>query len=322
MNLKNIIIAAAAGLMILSLNGCSLLKKRVEKKENVKYTLNGNDKTSIHIDNINGRINVTNSSDTNGVIKIEAEIIADVKHDEQDKPIDNVKIKIDSAGNDIKIETEINNTSSGMFRKNNNAVVNYDIKIPANMKVYTETVNGSITIARINNDIKVETVNGKINVLNCPGKIDIEGVNGSVICNVDSVTAGINISVTNGDIKVGGLKNVNADVSASTIHGKVTIKELEFSELNNERKSVSGILGKGGSQIKIDAVNGRITLDASKYLPKKDDSFEFKIDFDDEPIIIEGKENKNGDIDIRIGKDDKEKNDDKQADSVKRPENK
>lgn len=322
MNLKNIIIAAAAGLMILSLNGCSLLKKRVEKKENVKYTLNGNDKTSIHIDNINGRINVTNSSDTNGVIKIEAEIIADVKHDEQDKPIDNVKIKIDSAGNDIKIETEINNTSSGMFRKNNNAVVNYDIKIPANMKVYTETVNGSITIARINNDIKVETVNGKINVLNCPGKIDIEGVNGSVICNVDSVTAGINISVTNGDIKVGGLKNVNADVSASTIHGKVTIKELEFSELNNERKSVSGILGKGGSQIRIDAVNGRITLDASKYLPKKDDSFEFKIDFDDEPIIIEGKENKNGDIDIRIGKDDKEKNDDKQADSVKRPENK
>lgn len=322
MNLKNIIIAAAAGLMILSLNGCSLLKKRVEKKENVKYTLNGNDKTSIHIDNINGRINVTNSSDTNGVIKIEAEIIADVKHDEQDKPIDNVKIKIDSAGNDIKIETEINNTSSGMFRKNNNAVVNYDIKIPANMKVYTETVNGSITIARINNDIKVETVNGKINVLNCPGKIDIEGVNGSVICNVDSVTAGINISVTNGDIKVGGLKNVNADVSASTIHGIVTIKELEFSELNNERKSVSGILGKGGSQIRIDAVNGRITLDASKYLPKKDDSFEFKIDFDDEPIIIEGKENKNGDIDIRIGKDDKEKNDDKQADSVKRPENK
>lgn len=322
MNLKNIIIAAVAGLMILSLNGCSLLKKRVEKKENVKYTLNGNDKTSIHIDNINGRINVTNSSDTNGVIKIEAEIIADVKHDEQDKPIDNVKIKIDSAGNDIKIETEINNTSSGMFRKNNNAVVNYDIKIPANMKVYTETVNGSITIARINNDIKVETVNGKINVLNCPGKIDIEGVNGSVICNVDSVTAGINISVTNGDIKVGGLKNVNADVSASTIHGIVTIKELEFSELNNERKSVSGILGKGGSQIKIDAVNGRITLDASKYLPKKDDSFEFKIDFDDEPIIIEGKENKNGDIDIRIGKDDKEKNDDKQADSVKRPENK
>lgn len=322
MNLKNIIIAAVAGLMILSLNGCSLLKKRVEKKENVKYTLNGNDKTSIHIDNINGRINVTNSSDTNGVIKIEAEIIADVKHDEQDKPIDNVKIKIDSAGNDIKIETEINNTSSGMFRKNNNAVVNYDIKIPANMKVYTETVNGSITIARINNDIKVETVNGKINVLNCPGKIDIEGVNGSVICNVDSVTAGINISVTNGDIKVGGLKNVNADVSASTIHGIVTIKELEFSELNNERKSVSGILGKGGSQIRIDAVNGRITLDASKYLPKKDDSFEFKIDFDDEPIIIEGKENKNGDIDIRIGKDDKEKNDDKQADSVKRPENK
>lgn len=322
MNIKNIIIAAVLGAMLLGFNGCSLLKKRVEKKENIKYTLNSKDKTSFHIENINGRINISNSNDTNGIIKIEAEIIADVKYDEQDKPIENVNIKIDSTGSEIKIETEINNSSAGMFRKNNNAQVNYDIRIPANMKVFTETVNGSITISRIDNDIKAETVNGKINVLNCPGRIDIESVNGNIVCNVDSVTAGINISVTNGDIKVGGLKNVNADVNASTIHGKVTIKELDFSELNNERKTVSGILGKGGSQIRIDAVNGRITLDASKYLPKKDDSFEFKIDIDDEPIIIEGKENKDGDIDIRIGKDDKETKDDKQADSVKRPENK
>jgi hypothetical protein len=49
MNAKNIIIAAVIGLMIIGLNGCSLLKKRVEKKENVKYTLNGSGKTSIHI---------------------------------------------------------------------------------------------------------------------------------------------------------------------------------------------------------------------------------------------------------------------------------
>lgn len=281
MNLKNIIIAAVLGAMIIGFNGCSLLKKRVEKKENVKYTLNGSGKTSIHIENINGRINVSNSNDTSGIIKIDAEIIADVKHDEQEKQIENVKIKIDSTDSEIKIETEINNSGSGMFRKNNNAEVNYDIKVPANMKVYTETVNGTTTITRINNDVRSETVNGKINIFNCQGRIDAEGVNGSILCNVDSLTAGINISIVNGDVKIGGLKNVDADVNASTVHGRVKFKNLTFTDVNSEKRTLSGILGKGGSPIRVESTNGSISLDASKILPKKDDSFEFKIDFDE-----------------------------------------
>ncbi len=288
MKTKNIIITVVIGLMFLGLNGCSLLKKRVEKKENVKYTLNGSNKTSIHIDNTNGRINISNSNDTNGTIRIDAEIISDVKADEQDKPISNVKILIDSSGNEIKIETEINNTNSGMLRKNNNEKVNYDIKIPANMKVHTETINGTTTITRINGDIRAETVNGKINIFNCPGRLDIEGVNGSIVCNVDSVTAGINVSIVNGDVKIGGLKNINADVNASTVNGRVKFKDLSFTDINSEKRTLSGILGKGGSMIKIESTNGRISLDASKIFPKKDDAFEFKIDFDDmdDPIQV------------------------------------
>ncbi len=323
MNLKNIIIAAVISTMLIGFNGCSLLKKRVEKKENVKYTLNGSGKTSIHIENVNGRINVSNSGDTTGEIKIDAEIIADVKHDEQDKKIENVNIKIDSSGSEIKIETEINRSNSGMFRKNSNAEVNYDIKVPRNMKVYTETVNGTTTITRITGDVKAETVNGKVNVLNCQGKVDVDGVNGTVLCNVDSVTAGININIVNGDVKIGGLKNIDADVNASTIHGRVKFKNLTFNEVNSEKKSLSGTLGKGGSMVKVESTNGSISLDADKILPKKDDSFEFKIDFDDEePIRIEGNKNKDGDIDIRIDKDDSGEKDDKQADSVKRPQSK
>lgn len=323
MNLKNIIIAAVLSTMLIGFNGCSLLKKRVEKKENVKYTLNGSGKTSIHIENVNGRINVSNSGDTTGEIKIDAEIIADVKHDEQDKKIENVNIKIDSSGSEIKIETEINRSNSGMFRKNSNAEVNYDIKVPRNMKVYTETVNGTTTITRITGDVKAETVNGKVNVLNCQGKVDVDGVNGTVLCNVDSVTAGININIVNGDVKIGGLKNIDADVNASTIHGRVKFKNLTFNEVNSEKKSLSGTLGKGGSMVKVESTNGSISLDADKILPKKDDSFEFKIDFDDEePIRIEGNKNEEGDIDIKIDKDDSGGKDDKQADSVKRPQSK
>ncbi|MBL8016241.1 MAG: hypothetical protein JNK43_03140, partial [Ignavibacteria bacterium] len=100
-------------------------------------------------------------------------------------------------------------------------------------------------------------------------------------CNVDSVTSGINISIVNGDVKLGGLKNVDADVSASTVHGRVKFKNLSFTDVNSEKRTLSGILGKGGSMVRIESTNGSISLDADKIIPKKNDNFEFKIDFDD-----------------------------------------
>lgn len=44
---------------------------------------------------------------------------------------------------------------------------------------------------------------------------------------------------------------------------------------------MSGILGKGGNPVRVESTNGSISLDANKILPKKNDNFEFKIDFDD-----------------------------------------
>lgn len=291
MKTKNIIITAVIGLILFSFTGCSLLRKRVEKKETVKYTLNGNTKTSIHVENTNGRINISNTNDTTGIITIEAEKIAEVKVDEQDKPIENINIKLDSSGNEINIETDVNQ-SRGMFHKGQTPMVNYDIKVPANMKVSAENVNGTITITRITADVTAETVNGTISVFSCPGQINLSGINGTIICNVDSVTAGIKVEVVNGSVKIGGLKNINADVNASTVHGKVKFANLTFTNLNSDKRNLSGTLGNGGNSIRVESTNGSITFDANKIAPKKDDTFEFNIDFDDddEPVKINKKE--------------------------------
>ena len=289
-----IIIACVAAF---SLQGCSLLKKRVEKKEKITYRINGKDKVSFSLENTNGRINVTNTDDTLGYITIEAEKLADVKPDEADKPISNISISIDTTGNSVKIETEIT-SEKGFFKKRNTESVNYDVKIPANMKVRVENVNGSITISRINNEVNAETVNGALNIFNCTGMLSLTSVNGGIVCNLDSLSKGVVIDVVNGKIQLGGLANVNADVEASTSNGRIKFNNLNFNNLNAERKSLTGTLGKGGNIIKVSSVNGSINFDANKIVSKKkSDEFEFKIDFDDddEPIRITGKD---GDIEI------------------------
>lgn len=289
MKTKIILTVIFGAVLLTALQGCSLLKKRVSKTEKVEYKVDGTGKTSISVDNTNGRINVSRSKDTLGVITIKAEKTAYVKYDEQDEPIRNVEVNIDSSGNELKIETEIT-SEGGLFRKHRSAKVNYDIEIPANLNVKVETVNGTITLSRIDNEVIAHTVNGSINVYSCPGELNLESVNGKVTCNVDSLTNGINVNVVNGTVKIGGLKNVNADVEASTVNGRVKFYNLNFSDLVSEKKNLKGKLGTGGSRINISAINGSVTFDADKFVSKKinsDDDFEIKIDIDDdEPVRI------------------------------------
>lgn len=291
MKSKYIILLIIAGFLSLSLNGCSLLRKRVEKTEKVEYKINGRNKTSIYVDNTSGKINVIRSADTLGMITIEAVKSAYVRVDDLEKPIEDVNVKIDTSGSEVRIETEVK-SSHGLFRKNNGAEVDYDIKVPANLKVNVENVNGTITVTRIDNDINAKTVNGSINIFGCPGIVTVNGVNGKVTCNIDSLTGGISVDVVNGSVNIGGLKNVDANVDASTVNGKVNFRDLPFANINSDKKSLTGTLGKGGNLIRVSTVNGSIKFDANRVAPKKDGDFELKIDFDDDedPIKIIEKE--------------------------------
>lgn len=323
MKTKTILTVIIGAVLLTALPGCSLLKKRVSKTEKVEYKVDGTGKTSISVDNTNGRINVSRSKDTLGIITIKAEKTAEVKYDRQNEPISSVSINIDSSGNDLKVETEIT-SEGGLFRSHRGAKVNYDIEIPANLNVKVETVNGTITLSRIDNEIIAHTVNGSINVYSCPGELNLESVNGKVTCNVDSLTNGINVNVVNGTVKIGGLKNVNADVEASTVNGRVKFNNLNFTDLVSEKKNLRGKLGTGGSKINISAINGSVTFDADKFFSKKkdsDDDFEIKIDFDDdEPVRIIEKKSTQSDDDKDEGKrgPKSDSTDTRKADSLKK----
>lgn len=332
MNTKYITIVLAAVLMVTGFSGCSLLRKRVEKTEKVEFRLSAVNKTKISLDDSNGDIKVTRSNDSGRVIQIDAVKSYEVRYDEQDKPLDMIKINIDSSGNEIKITTEIEHYK-GLFNRNKGGKVDFNIKIPANLNVEINNVNGDITLAGIDGDVNIETVNSTINIAYCSGSIKIDGVNSGVRGNFDS-TKGINIELVNGLVKLGGLKNISADLNASTVNGKVKVNNLILENMVSEKRSLTGTLGKGGSDIKISTVNGNITFEADKVNYKKDTDINFKIDFnsDDKIKITEGynddginvhidgnSDDDSEDEDNKRGQDaDTNKTQDKKADSLKK----
>ena len=44
--------------------------------------------------------------------------------------------------------------------------------------------------------------------------------------------------MVNGNVKIGGLRNVNADVNASTVNGKVKSKDLTFVNISSEKEDL------------------------------------------------------------------------------------
>jgi len=287
MKTKIIIAVLFSTLILGSFSGCQYLKKRVEKKEKTEYKLSSTGKFRIEIDNSNGNVDVLASDDTLGVITITAEKIGKVRINETDKPIEGVNIIIDTTDEIIKIDTDYEKSFS-VFGNKNSASVNYTIKVPATLKVVVNLTNGAITADGLKSDSRFESVNGPIYVSNCTGTLDIETVNGSVKANIDS-TKGLIAETVNGSITLGSLRNINANVEASCVNGKVKTENLNFSTLSSEKRSLSGKIGNGNNIIRLSTVNGSIKLDGNyiSFNKKEHINLDFNFEFDDNDEGIE-----------------------------------
>ena len=187
MKSKIFLIIVLASFIAAGVSGCNLLKKRVEKKERLEYKVSGRSKTMISFENTNGEIKISKSDDTLGLITIQAEKIARVRYDDRDKPIDNLDIIIDSTGNVVHVKADYEKSGSGFFNKSDDRKVNFEIRVPANIKVDVDNINGTITMTGLMNDIKVNSVNGSSNFSKCSGNISVDATNGSVSGNFDSI---------------------------------------------------------------------------------------------------------------------------------------
>lgn len=132
-----------------------------------------------------------------------------------------------------------------------------------------ETTNGNVTVSSIGGKLRVDTTNGAVKADGIAGDVDIETLNGKIT--VTDAEAGIKASATNGTIsvesaKVGGdysLKNTtssielripataDAQIRGSTSYGSITT-DLPFTV---EGKKISGVLGTGKHQIRLDTNN-------------------------------------------------------------------
>lgn len=233
-----------------------VLLDETEKFEQT-YPLGSNGKISIS--NVNGSITIE-AWDKNEV-KLEAVKTADTREN-----LGDVKIKIDSKPEYLRIETEYEpwkNRADGMW-KNRKLEVQYRLWVPRGAILEeVATVNGSVAVSNMTNTTQISAVNGEVRATNLRGTTKIETVNGTVNADFESLqnVSEISLGAVNGTANLVIPSDAEATIKAETVNGRIA---NDFGLPVRKGKYVGsgmyGRVGNGNVKINLETVNGTMNI--------------------------------------------------------------
>jgi DUF4097 and DUF4098 domain-containing protein YvlB len=181
-----------------------------------------------------------------------------VKRGPSKENMDLVKIDIRADANHINVETIY-----PKGRNNLNVSVSYEVRLPKTVILRSvETVNGSVEVQGMTAEVTAETVNGSVKVLNSSGRVSATTVNGGITAELNRIDAegDMKFETVNGSIKLILPEGAGADVAAETVNGSVSSDFPVTVRGKFGPKRLQGVLGQGGANIRMETVNGGISL--------------------------------------------------------------
>lgn len=154
------------------------------------------------------------------------------------------------------------NSSPSRGRDNYDQVeMRYEVRVPAGVTVEAASVNGAITATDLDEAASLETVNGTIEFTGTTAR-QLETVNGRIKATFDRADwdGTLKVSAVNGGIDLTFPAGLSTELSGETVNGGIKSDFPVTIDGKWGPKSFNGTIGRGGRQLKIETVNGGITL--------------------------------------------------------------
>jgi DUF4097 and DUF4098 domain-containing protein YvlB len=124
-----------------------------------------------------------------------------------------------------------------------------------------DNANGGVTATDVSGGVRVHTSFAPVLLKTIAGRVTVENANGSIsVSDLRGACADINLKTSFASIKLDVPSNGGYHVDARTSFGSITtsIPVLMTSKSDN---SLTGTIGNGGCQMKLETANGGITLE-------------------------------------------------------------
>lgn len=111
--------------------------------------------------------------------------------------------------------------------------------------------------------LSVVAINGEISAMGMEGYLTLALTNGTVSAEaLLRPHALADLSVVNGEVWLGVPADTSATVSARVTNGSIGLDGFDPSAFDSSGDAITGVLGNGDAEIRLQAVNGKVTLSA------------------------------------------------------------
>jgi DUF4097 and DUF4098 domain-containing protein YvlB len=136
------------------------------------------------------------------------------------------------------------------------------IKAPRQIALSLRGVNGRVTTGNIDGSLEVRGINGRVELGQATSFAEISGINGNVSVGLRQLgERGARLSGINGNIELRLTSDLNADVTAKGMNGRLSseIPAVTVDKDDHGSRYLAHI-GTGGAPITISGINGNVRL--------------------------------------------------------------
>ncbi len=148
-----------------------------------------------------------------------------------------------------------------MNNKDNDVTVNFEVRVPAGVRLIGRTVNGDVEASGLDSDVELSTVNGSIHA-STTGHALGRTVNGGLDITMGRAdwSGTAEFQTVNGSIRLALPASLDTEVRAQTVNGDITTDFPLTVQGRFGPRRVSGTIGRGGRVLDLQTVNGSISL--------------------------------------------------------------
>lgn len=208
----------------------------------------------VQVEGINGAVKIETSNTHTAEILIE-------RTAKSAEALQRRKIVIENTPNSLTIRGEKGNVGfiSRLFGSSPHEKVT--LKLPRQISLVIEGVNGSVNVGEIDGPVEVHGVNGRVEIAQATGSAQFHGINGNISVALTRLEKeAVSLNGVNGNIELRLADGVNVELEAHGMNGRVSSDLPDFVLDEQRHGNYRARVGSGGNSISANGINGNIRL--------------------------------------------------------------